>query len=90
MPEPEVVEPDQLRLGAKVPACASARLEQVLGGGEARILAIHGGRGDAEDAQRPGRAIRGARQRMRRVRQLVALADGLGADEQAAVLFLHP
>src|SRR5690348_14137630 len=56
---------------------------------EAWIFRVHGRGRDAADAQRPGRALGRARERMRLVRQVAALAHRLRADQQPAILLAH-
>jgi len=81
MPELERVELDQLRLRRERAARVLQRsFEQMLGGREPRVFAVHRGGRDSGDAQRPGRTLRRPRQRMRLVRQMAALAGRLRGD----------
>jgi len=77
----QVVEPDQLRFRTEHRARVLERhAQQMLRCREARILRVHGRGGDAADAQAAGGAVRGARERMRFVRQMTALAGRFGGD----------
>ena len=86
--EVELVQLDHPRLGAEFAGGFQGMIEQMVRAREARVGGVHRRRRNAGKPQRPRRPLDLARQRMRFVRRLVALAAGVKVDQDAAVLDL--
>src|SRR5260370_15846083 len=87
--ELEIVEPNEPRLGAEVSRRLARKAEQMVGAREARGGHIHDRRRDAGEAQRPGRALGLACERMRLVRRLGTPRRRRDVYEHAAALAFH-